>query len=43
MNELLTLNVFALSTPMAALGVGLLGAVIAWPWFARRAGSDGRA
>jgi len=43
MNELLTLNVFALSTPVTGLGIGLLVAVIAWPWCARRAGPDGRA
>jgi hypothetical protein len=40
MHDLLTLNVFAQSWPLAAVGVALFAGLIALPWWPRREPHD---
>lgn len=40
MNELLTLNVFAQSLPLAVIGVALFAGLIALPWWPQRRPHD---
>ena len=42
MNELLTLNIFAQSAPLAMLGIAVCGALIALPWWLQRGPGAGR-
>jgi hypothetical protein len=43
MDALLTLNIFALSLPVALAGAALFGALITWPFLLARSGGDDEA